>query len=699
MRALTIALALASAAGAQAQPQPPTCGNGTCELFIEGCRNCPQDCGVCQSFGTGYFCGSAQACGHGTDKCFCDAECVTHGDCCLDVCLHCSTVPFCGAAAITCGDGLCGAGETCDSCPDDCGACPTCGDQACDVLGGPNSDPETCDNCAVDCGACCGNGLCEADRNEDCASCDTDCGPCSSDTCGNGVCDPGENSQNCPPDCPVKCGDGGCDKAYESCSSCEADCGPCPGGSSESCEGKCGQNNDTCWCDAYCHLYGDCCPDVCTFCGELPKCASCGDGKCAPGECNTCPADCTSWCAKCGDGVCQKTQESCSTCPDDCGSCCGNGSCDPGEDSTGCPADCPPCGDGTCSGNESCHTCVADCGSCCGNGNCENSLYGETCENCPGDCGACLPTGFCGDGLCKNEDCGSCPEDCCTCTNLPPVSAVPNVAPPLLAAAAGATKLEIVFPFPGGCDAGEIGFELKPTTLNFKPASASFDPPDPAQGTGGRCKMEREVTDVFGIGVCMLKYKATAEVELKSASECSYHMSCETPPTYQCSSTSSCCKQIGETSGKIGIEVGVGTPKRIRFWKLEAKCGITVGGAVGYKRSLSYETGSLCAPCNNQLDQRWHIFVELGGKIGCEASLASLGVVDDLPWFQKVGLTGEVTGCLAAGKSSLEGCGMAPNSNLVGGAKVEAALKGGFGPLKISPKFSKITIYQDGSGC
>jgi len=46
--------------------------------------------------------------------------------------------------------------------------------------------------------ATCGNGVCEPGEN--CSNCSIDCGPCGP-TCGNGVCESGENPSNCCRDC------------------------------------------------------------------------------------------------------------------------------------------------------------------------------------------------------------------------------------------------------------------------------------------------------------------------------------------------------------------------------------------------------------------------------------------------------------------------------------------------------------------
>lgn len=129
--------------------------------------------------------------------------------------------------------------------------------------------------------------------------------------CGNETCESGENSSNCPQDCPgACCGNGRCETG-ETCSSCPQDCGRCP---------------------------------------------YCGDGICQSNEsCSTCSQDCGR-CPYCGDGICQSWNpwyESCSSCPRDCGSCgpvCGNGWCETGENPCTCPRDCWGCC-GACGGD------------------------------------------------------------------------------------------------------------------------------------------------------------------------------------------------------------------------------------------------------------------------------------------------------------------------------------------------------------
>lgn len=47
----------------------------------------------------------------------------------------------------------------------------------------------------------CGNGQCQPDQGESCASCPSDCTENCDPVCGNGICELGENEQNCPEDC------------------------------------------------------------------------------------------------------------------------------------------------------------------------------------------------------------------------------------------------------------------------------------------------------------------------------------------------------------------------------------------------------------------------------------------------------------------------------------------------------------------
>jgi len=130
--------------------------------------------------------------------------------------------------------------------------------------------------------------------------------------CGDGNCDSGETSENCPADCgappppppppPAECPNGTCNVAGGECTTCPADCNVA---------------------------------------------ACCGNGLCdvAVGETNgNCPADCAAP-AECLNGTCNVAGGECTTCPADCNVavCCGNGVCDVavGETNGNCPADCP----------------------------------------------------------------------------------------------------------------------------------------------------------------------------------------------------------------------------------------------------------------------------------------------------------------------------------------------------------------------
>ena len=137
-----------------------------------------------------------------------------------------------------CGDGECSenAGENCSSCQQDCGRCRNvCRDGFCDE--GENS----C-TCAADCPGRCNKPGCEPEHGENCSN-SPDCrcppggvcvgGTCTS--CGDGICDAGENQYNCPSDCPPD--RGGC---HPGCHGGLRDCeSNCDGGTCEW-KGVCG---------------------------------------------------------------------------------------------------------------------------------------------------------------------------------------------------------------------------------------------------------------------------------------------------------------------------------------------------------------------------------------------------------------------------------------------------------------------------
>jgi hypothetical protein len=91
-----------------------------------------------------------------------------------------------------------------------CQAAP-CGNGVCDS----GENPE---NCVVDCGgSACGNGECQA--GEDPTSCPQDC----SSACGDGTCDAGEDPTACPQDCSSACGNGECESGEDP-ETCPQDC-------------------------------------------------------------------------------------------------------------------------------------------------------------------------------------------------------------------------------------------------------------------------------------------------------------------------------------------------------------------------------------------------------------------------------------------------------------------------------------------
>ncbi|MBN2330819.1 MAG: hypothetical protein JXC85_03315 [Candidatus Aenigmarchaeota archaeon] len=241
-----------------------------------------------------------------------------------------------------CGDGACDLGENAANCCLDCG-CPSSGQLCsansdhpnglCHVCGDSVVDPvENGTNCCIDAG--CPLGLdCDPNMN-------IPYGKCVSPECGNGNCEPSEDSRTCPVDChdaPGKgcedvygygyyyssqlqecilavCGQKGCEGSEDS-SNCCLDCGGCPSGQ---------------YCNTDQVPNGVCMPPTC------------GNGRCEPGEgyssccldCDNCPADpytgelqtCTqNICHLCGNGVIESPVETPVTCCQDTG--CTDGYC------------------------------------------------------------------------------------------------------------------------------------------------------------------------------------------------------------------------------------------------------------------------------------------------------------------------------------------------------------------------------------
>lgn len=225
------------------------CGHACEETLAAGCdldKDCLGRCGAgCGSSGRGRY--TVDCTDH--DRC-----CRIHGGCLNPIALSCgdeygdaiddflfaSTNCTDGCSAGSgddCGDGVCNSlldEDTC-TCPEDCE--PSCQDNCCN--GG-----ETAETCAADCAtvACClPTNCCREDLLAgDCIglngtphagmSCTDIAGTCAEPpggcpteltTCGNGVCDAGEDSCNCS-DC-VTCGDGCCGTA-EIPEACPIDC-------------------------------------------------------------------------------------------------------------------------------------------------------------------------------------------------------------------------------------------------------------------------------------------------------------------------------------------------------------------------------------------------------------------------------------------------------------------------------------------
>lgn len=157
-------------------------------------------------------------------------------------------------------------------------------------------------SCAGSCGGASADGSCYCDAScfqfgdccaDVCVECANDyaqCTTCTQDSdCAAGeTCDVA--SGQCQPAVPPGCTQDSDCAAGETCN---VATGQCQAPLTGSCGGSCGaqSSNGTCFCDAACFQFGDCCDDVCTECvadfpaecgGPNPECTV--DGDCAAGE-------------------------------------------------------------------------------------------------------------------------------------------------------------------------------------------------------------------------------------------------------------------------------------------------------------------------------------------------------------------------------------------------------------------------------
>jgi len=377
-----------------------------------------------------------------------------------------------GAVDPVCGNSYCEFGETSQNCPQDCEESEE------GKLGSPCNSPSDCKSglICIDSpqGSFCSQFCPDPQGGTGCPAGYT-CVPLvdpppggegvclftgTGSECGNGECEQGETSQNCPQDC----GGEGCGNiGYVGC--CEGQVLKwCEGGQLEvmDCGGNpsCGWNAEAAYYD--CSTNGGSDPSGTNKkdCGGTTG-PVCGNGTCEQGEDEAnCPSDCEPAVWPCGDGKCG-LGENYENCPDDCTSPnCGNivyeGCCslelllwcEQGqlvmincENNQHCgwrqaekgfydcgtegetdpsgkhPRDCsggrpdPQCGDGNCEAPETSDSCPVDCmaGAECGDGKCEAP---ETSESCPADCDIADTPG-CGNGYCEHGETPSgCPADC-----------------------------------------------------------------------------------------------------------------------------------------------------------------------------------------------------------------------------------------------------------------------------------------------
>lgn len=209
----------------------PVCGNGTCEAG-ESAASCAKDCGTVST----PVCGNGK-CETGETAASCPGDCgAVLTQCGNGVCETGETTASCPgdcpSAGAKCGNGVCEAGETAKSCPADCSVVTPTGNY-CDTHCTVDQQPSGCycdDQCSNYGDCCLADGSMPTSKNPNCTG---TCGLCNGGgttptaVCGNGTCETGETTANCPKDCPAAgavCGNAKCETG-ETATSCPADCG------------------------------------------------------------------------------------------------------------------------------------------------------------------------------------------------------------------------------------------------------------------------------------------------------------------------------------------------------------------------------------------------------------------------------------------------------------------------------------------
>ncbi len=365
-----------------------------------------------------------------------DASCACGDHVCEAACAE--SIENCPADCAKCADGVCSPGESPATCAADC--CGTCGDGKC----GGAECTETVSSCPADCKTSCGNAICE--KGENLANCPADCKP---QSCGNGTCEPEDGgAAACPADCATTCGNCACEKG-EDFASCPMDCGFCGDGVCSTCA-TLAENSGTCakdckgdGCSGGCDDGVGCTIDLCGSsggCVHLPSAATCTDGNpCTDDTCdgkqgcvhanNTAACDDGNACTAndvCAGAVCAGSGNAC-----DDGNLCTDDACDTATNSCTHAANTTACDDGNpCTTGEACKqaSCAGGSGKDCSD---NDTCTADSCEAGTGLCkhisiAGCVPAlmpcnvnGSTGDGTCDyTQSCVvGCASGVCDTTN------------------------------------------------------------------------------------------------------------------------------------------------------------------------------------------------------------------------------------------------------------------------------------------